>query len=225
MGYSTDFYGGFKLSRTATEQEKNYINTFSGTRRMKRDVNKLMELYNGKHGLPNFSLTQEQKDLLQKLKDTGLEVKYKQIVENRTAEQIYGNDGEYFAMDDKQSGQSRDSSIIDYNEAPGHLTGNNLDWGYRWKENQRRIQTGECQPSLWCQWIISDDGNLLEWDGGEKFYYYTEWLKYMIKHFFTPWEIILNGQIEWEGEDRNDRGKIIVENNKVTIKEAKIIYE
>ena len=47
----------------------------------------------------------------------------------------------------------------------------------------------------------------------------------MIKHFFTPWEIILNGQIEWEGEDRNDRGKIIVENNKVTIKEAKIIYE
>jgi hypothetical protein len=77
MGYSTDFYGALKLSRPATEKEKKYINTFSGTRRMKRDVNKLMELYKGQHGLPNFSITEEQKELIQKLEDTGLEVKYK----------------------------------------------------------------------------------------------------------------------------------------------------
>ena len=68
MGYSTDFYGALQLSRPATEQEKNYINLFSGTRRMKRDIVKLMELYKGQHGLPNFAiLTDEQKDLLQKL--------------------------------------------------------------------------------------------------------------------------------------------------------------
>lgn len=195
MGYSTDFYGAFKLSRPATEEEKNYINTFSGTRRMKRDVNKLMELYNGEHGLPNIN-----------------------NIPNRTPAQIYGNDGEYFAMDDNQHGQTEDSSIIDYNQSPGYLNGKNLNWSQTYTENNRRIQAGKCQPSLWCQWVISDDGTLLEWDGGEKFYYYTEWLKYMINHFFTPWGIKLNGEIEWEGEDRNDKGKIVVKDNLVTIK-------
>lgn len=203
MGYSTDFYGALKLSRTATEAEKNYINLFSGTRRMKRDVSKLMELYKGEHGLPNFN-----------------------NIPNRTPEQIYGNDGEYFCMDDVQHGQLRDDSIIDYNESPGKLEyDKNIDFRLRWDENERRIKDGKCQPGLWCQWVISEDGTLLEWDGGEKFYYYTEWLKYMISHFFQPWGIKLNGEIEWEGEDRNDRGKIVVKDNEVKIKQAKITFE
>lgn len=223
MGYSTDFYGTLKLSRQATDIEKNYINLFSATRRMKRDVNKLMELYGGKFGLPNSSkLTDEQQELLDKLKQTGLEVKYKFKTDNRTPEQIYGNDGEYFARDDKDSGQSRDASIIDYNQPPGHVI--STDWSFSWTENQKRVAEGKCQPGLWCQWIISDDGTELKWDGGEKFYYYTEWLNYMINHFFEPWGIKLNGEIEWKGEDRNDIGKIVVIDNEVIIKEAKITY-
>ena len=38
-------------------------------------------------------------------------------------------------------------------------------------------------PGYWCQWIINNDGDL-EWDGGEKFYNYVEWLKFLITHFF-----------------------------------------
>jgi hypothetical protein len=193
MGYTTDFYGKLELSRTATEIEKQYINTFSGTRRMRRDVSKLMELYNGKHGYP-----------------------HNDSIDNLTPEQIYGNEGEYFAMDDEKNGQTHETSIIDYNSAPGQ------NYNLNWQTNARNIKEGLCQPGLWCQWVLTEDGNFLEWDGCEKFYYYTEWLQYMIKHFFQPWGILLNGKIEWEGEDSDDIGVIILEDNKVIIKEGKI---
>jgi hypothetical protein len=226
MGYSTDFYGSFKLSRKVTKKEKNYINLFSSTRRMKRDVNKLMELYKGKHGLPHFTiLNDEQKELVKKLEDTGLKVSCKNKKDTRTPSQIYGNDGEYFAMDDKQSGQTRDNSIIDYNQPAGQLTDRNLDFNYMWNENQKKIAAGTCQPGLWCQWVISDDSKELEWNGGEKFYYYIEWLQYMINHFFQPWNIKLNGEVTWEGEDSSDMGKIILKDNIVTVKQGKITYE
>ena len=70
-------------------------------------------------------------------------------------------------------------------------------------------------PELWCQWIITDNG-VLEWDGGEKFYSYKEWLEFLIEHFFAPSGYILNGAIEWQGEDRDDYGTMVIENNVVT---------
>jgi hypothetical protein len=33
------------------------------------------------------------------------------------------------------------------------------------------------QPGLWCQWVPTKDGCGIEWDGGEKFYDWTEWLR------------------------------------------------
>jgi hypothetical protein len=113
--------------------------------------------------------------------------------------------------------------LSDYNEAPGHLI--SKDWSYDLVKIEEELKPEQCQPGLWCQWVISDDCTLLEWDGGEKFYYYTEWLEYMIKHFFNPWGIKLNGEIEWNGEDRNDRGKIVVTDNEVIVKQAKVTYE
>ena len=87
------------------------------------------------------------------------------------------------------------------------------------------------QPGLWCQWVPTEDGFGLEWDGNEKFYYYVEWLEYLINKVF-PWiledgdePLVLNGEIEWYGEDREDMGKIFVHNNVVTTKEAKVVYE
>ncbi len=71
------------------------------------------------------------------------------------------------------------------------------------------------QPGLWCQWAISDDGATLEWDGGEKFYDYVEWLEYLIQHFFTLWGNTLDGQIRWSGEESDDRGVIYVKDNHV----------
>ncbi len=50
MGYTTNFNGFFTFSRNLTYEEKHYINTFSNTRRVKRNVYKLQTQYNGKYG-------------------------------------------------------------------------------------------------------------------------------------------------------------------------------
>ncbi len=44
----------------------------------------------------------------------------------------------------------------------------------------------EGQPSFWCQWSVSWDGEALAHDGVEKFYGATAWLTYLIDHFFAP---------------------------------------
>lgn len=167
MGYTTDFQGGFALNPQPTQEQTDYINTFSGTRRMKRDPEKLMEMYKGKHGLNGQ----------------------------------YGKDGEYFCKDDGQCGQSDDGTIVNYNSAPGQDNWESGGWEDR-------------QPGLWCQWMI-EDGQLV-WDEVEKFYEYTDWLRYMIHHFFTPWGIEVKGEVKWQGEDVDDRGIITVTNNEVT---------
>ena len=79
------------------------------------------------------------------------------------------------------------------------------------------------QPGLWCQWIVEDDQ--LIWNGMKKVYDYTEWLKYLIEHFFKPLGYTLNGSVEYQGEESSDFGKIIVENNVVKLKGGKKIYE
>lgn len=162
MGYHTDFNGSLEFNREVTPQMKEYINRFSSTRRMPRDVNKIKEIYPNWRELCFFG--------------------------------ELGNKGEYFAPMSGDFGQERDDSIIDYN-------------GFDEK----------VQPGLWCQWIINDH-NELEWDGGEKFYNYVEWLEYMIEHFFKPLNYVLDGEIEWQGEDSSDKGTIVVEENVVTIR-------
>jgi hypothetical protein len=167
---------------------------------MKRDVNVLQKLFKGKYGNP-FAL-------------------------KTTPESIYGNDGEYFAYDgDKHSGQTHDKSIIDYNTPPGQVPYGCKEFNDTYAENIRREEEGTCQPGLWCQWIISEDGTELMWDEGEKFYNYAEWLKYLIDHFFSKWSILLNGEIYWDGEDSDDLGKIVVTNNEVVVKVGHITYE
>ena len=109
-----------------------------------------------------------------------------------------GHDGAYFVGGEGMAGQGRDASILDYNRPP----------------------TG--QPGLWCQWIPSEDGTAIEWDGGEKFYDYVEWLEYLIEHFLAPWGYVLNGRVDWEGEDR---GAIFVKNNIVKAVAATIVIE
>jgi len=131
---------------------------------------------------------------------------------------IYGEEGEYFTLD------SRDA-VIDANTPPGQVLYSDKTYSDIYAENDRRIENGECQPGLWCQWVINEDGTELVWDGGEKFHEYTEWVKYLIKHFFEPWGIKLNGEVRWSGEDYEDKGLIVIKNNVVTIKYAKLTYE
>jgi len=174
MGYTTDFEGSLELKRPLSKKKRDYLNLINSTRRMNRDVNKLMELYKGKHGNP--------------------------FVKNGTPEEIYGVDGEFFARDDGQCGQGGDASIVELNGAPA------------------------TQPGLWCQWMISEDGKYLLWDGGEKFYEYVEWLKYIIEKFFIPWGVKASGTIEWFGESREDIGQIKVTKNVVKTMAGEVTY-
>lgn len=187
MGYTTDFEGVLKFDKPLTQKQVKYINTLNSTRRMKRDVNKLMELYGGKHGNPSAK-------------------------DKKNPTEVYGHDGEYFAKDDGQMGQGDDGSVIDHNCPPGQR-------GF----SQGAVEKG--QPGLWCQWEVNEDGTELSWDGGEKFYNYTEWLKYLIKNFFNPWKKKLNGELLWYGEDRSDIGKIKVSGNDVLVFEGDITFE
>ncbi len=81
------------------------------------------------------------------------------------------------------------------------------------------------QPGLWCHWVPNEDGTQLQWDEGEKFYEYEAWLDYLIDHFLAPWGYTVSGQVEYQGEERDDRGLIVVEDNKRTSKVAKVTYE
>lgn len=176
---------------------------------MKRDVAKLMEKYKGKHGNP--------------------------YPKEKTPECIYGRDGEYFAFDNPSPsdspfggnfrGQGDDGTVIDHNTPPGQVVYGDKNFDSTWNENERREKAGECQPGLWCQWVLTPDGTELQWDEGEKFYNYVEWLKYLIEHFFSPWKIKLNGEIFWYGEDREDCGIIVVKDNVVKIKYGETVYK
>ena len=49
----------------------------------------------------------------------------------------------------------------------------------------------------------------------------TEWLVYLIHKFLAPNGYVLNGVVEWSGEESGDVGEIFVEDNKVFIQEWK----
>jgi hypothetical protein len=111
----------------------------------------------------------------------------------------FGIDGEFYVGGEGDFGQDRDDSVVNYNDPP------------------------RSQPGLWCQWTVNDEGTQLYWDEGEKFYDYVDWLEYMIEKFFVPWGKKLDGVIDWDGEDSDDRGRIIVQANAVTTKMATFI--
>lgn len=126
-----------------------------------------------------------------------------------------GNDGGFFVGNTENYGQNDDKSVLSHNTAPGQvdwIAGGDFD--KIWNGNERLISEGKCQPGLWCQWTISEEGDLV-WDEGEKFYNYTEWLKYLIENFLKPWGYVINGEVSYWGEDRSDHGVIKVVNNVV----------
>lgn len=110
-----------------------------------------------------------------------------------------GPEGAY-VLGDGEFGQNSSPDIVDYNMPP------------------------KGQPGLWCQWTPTDDGLRLTWDGGEKFYAYVEWLVYIRDHFLKPWGITLGGEVSWQGEDPDDRGKMIAENGTIIVQEGSTTY-
>lgn len=106
----------------------------------------------------------------------------------------YGVEGEFYApKDSAQFGQEQTPDIISYNCPP------------------------KTQPGLWCGWRPTQEGMGIEWDGGEKFYNYIEWLQYIVTNFLAPKGYILNGEVTYQGEDSADFGKIVVKDNEIKV--------
>jgi hypothetical protein len=118
----------------------------------------------------------------------------------RKAGKEFGVEGEFY-VDGGTDGNTGENGVIDHNTPPS------------------------TQPGLWCQWCPTKDGTEIKWDGGEKFYAYIPWLEYIIKNFLKPNKYKLNGEVTWQGEESSDFGKIIVKNNKVTIKTGVKVYK
>lgn len=106
-----------------------------------------------------------------------------------------GPEGAFFVGGAGFMGQTDDASVLNHNDPP----------------------VG--QPGLWCHWTPADDGTEIQWDEGEKFYYYVEWLEYLIEQFLAPWGYQVNGKVRWSGESVDDCGVITVKNNQVTTRE------
>ena len=78
-------------------------------------------------------------------------------------------------------------------------------------------------PTAYCQWIPTEDGTGLEWDGVEKFYYYGEWLEYLIARFFKPWGYALSGTVRYDGWTEGVAGTISVTNNEVVVTREQVV--
>lgn len=112
-----------------------------------------------------------------------------------------GDEGAYFVGESGYSGQDNGDDVLDHNKPPAG------------------------QPGLWCQWTPDEGGQVIGWNGGEKFYHYVEWLEYLLEHFLVPWGYQVDGAVEWVGEDPNDRGRILVERSQVRVQRATFLYE
>jgi hypothetical protein len=112
----------------------------------------------------------------------------------------YGEDCQLWVGDQDNFGQ---------NETPDVVNGNGPPKG---------------QPGLWCKWEMDEDQKTIQWNGAEKFYDYVEWMQYLIDVVLAPKGYVVNGEIEWQGEERDDKGLLCVVNNVVTTKGAVTYY-
>ena len=120
--------------------------------------------------------------------------------------------GPYYVGGSGFRGQGKDGDVIDSNEPP------------------------DGQPGLWCQWVPTDDGEAIEWDGGEKFYYSELWMKYIIEHFIGLEPLAKSelpflqghrceGEISAQGEDPSDIWNLVVKANHVFVERGEVIYK
>lgn len=147
----------------------------------------------------------------------------KQFSESRRMLRVsgpYGVDGEGFA------GQDITADVRDNNSPPAE------------------------QPSLWCGWEPSEEGDAIRWNGAEKFHDGDEWMRYLISTFLCPQATVqgelanpvpgrayppefshftfdheVNGVIDAQGEDPEDRWCLVVTANVVTVQKARIVWD
>lgn len=100
-------------------------------------------------------------------------------------------------------------------------------WFKAWNDAGRQAdrppkQDGE--PENWCDWqLIETTWEISPTDG--KNYGYIEWIEYICENVLKPNGSLLNGEVYWEGDERDDIGKIIIKDNIITILYGEIIYK
>lgn len=140
---------------------------------------------------------------------------------------------------------SGDDDVIDGNRASGEAASQYGITTHADQELYLRFYEEGGQPGLWCQWTCSDDGEVIEWDGGEKFYNAAEWMKYLVTHLLHGEEArayvakhvleddrlahftfdhVLNGTIHAQGEDSEDTWKLVVEGSVVKVSSAEVTF-
>jgi hypothetical protein len=62
---------------------------------------------------------------------------------------------------------------------------------------------------------ISEDREFIVPEEDESRHGFRLWLKLVIEHFLAPRGYVLDGEVTWEGEDRDDSGTIFVKGNRV----------
>jgi hypothetical protein len=100
---------------------------------------------------------------------------------------------EKYGIDGEYYSEDNEEVIVDHNEPP------------------------RTQPGLWLCWEMQEDRQTIVWNGQEKFYHYSEWIEYIIEKILKPRGYILNGNVEWRGEDSMDTGNILVVDNTIRV--------
>lgn len=138
------------------------------------------------------------------------------LVNFMTSRRVKRISGPYTVESQPYRHEPEDPDVIDYNYPP------------------------DGQPGLWCNWEPSPDGRKIEWSEAEKFYNAAEWMAYLIDHFLKPgaeasktqsplfehftFDHVVNGMIEAQGEDPDDRWSLIVEDNEVFRAEGSVVF-
>ena len=137
------------------------------------------------------------------------EVKYLQAF--NATRRMKRTKGQYYVDGTGFKGQDHGGDVLEYNTPP------------------------DGQPTLWCQWTVSDDGTRIMWDEGEKAYQMEDWLRYIIDHFLRPgavtsnisvqlnhrqlrqftYDHVVSGTVTAAGEDPGDLWVLMVEDNVV----------
>lgn len=111
----------------------------------------------------------------------------------------------------------------------------NGSWGHDTEGVTHNNEIPSGVPSLWCNFIPSEDGARLEWSGAEKTAEGPQWIRYLINTFLKPnartsgvagfesftFDHIVNGMMVGQGEDVTDRFIIKVKNNAVKVNTVK----
>lgn len=228
MGYDTNFSGCFKLDKPLTRCQIFYLNNFSSIRHMKRQnsllpndvILKILGLPFGNEG--EFFIGTKFKDnipLWTPQTHRLFNTEFKRIVMALMCIQKYhmsNIDVNIFFMIIRYLSQDPYTMNFDLDESLTYVVP--ID-----NPNDRKLNIIDhntppfSQPGLWCQWIVSNDGTIIQWDQGEKFYEYIGWITYIINNFLIPWGYKLSGTVNYQGEDICDCGSISIKNNTVTV--------